>query len=78
MVPQLPWHLPAPLAPRGYVRDDTHGQVDNNARYSTIGTIVAAIEHKIADEIYLILTENLHHTQRPTARRQALQHYRSL
>ena len=44
---------------RGCVGDDTHGHVDDIARFVAVDTIVAAMEHNTADENHLPLAENL-------------------
>ncbi|SEC64783.1 agmatine deiminase family protein [Terriglobus roseus] len=44
---------------RGCAGDDTHGHVDDIARFTAIDTIVAAAEHNTADENHLPLAENL-------------------
>ncbi|MEZ2345921.1 agmatine/peptidylarginine deiminase [Terriglobus sp. RCC_193] len=44
---------------RGCAGDDTHGHVDDIARFTAVDTIVAATEHNTADENHLPLAENL-------------------
>jgi agmatine deiminase len=44
---------------RGCAGDDTHGHVDDIARFVAVDTIVAAVEHNTADENHLPLAENL-------------------
>ncbi len=44
---------------RGCAGDDTHGHVDDIARFVARDTIVAAVEHNNADENHLPLAENL-------------------
>jgi agmatine deiminase len=44
---------------RGCAGDDTHGHVDDIARFTAVDTIVAAVEHNTADENHLPLAENL-------------------
>ena len=44
---------------RGCAGDDTHGHVDDIARFVAANTIVAAVEHNTADENHLPLAENL-------------------
>lgn len=44
---------------RGCAGDDTHGHVDDIARFVATDTIVAAVEHNTADENHLPLAENL-------------------
>jgi agmatine deiminase len=44
---------------RGCAGDDTHGHVDDIARFVAVDTIVAATEHNTADENHLPLAENL-------------------
>jgi len=44
---------------RGCAGDDTHGHVDDIARFTTVDTIVAAVEHDTNDENHLPLAENL-------------------
>lgn len=44
---------------RGCAGDDTHGHVDDIARFVTADTIVAAVEDNTADENHLPLAENL-------------------
>ena len=44
---------------RGCAGDDTHGHVDDIARFVAEDTIVAAVEHNTADENHLPLAENL-------------------
>ncbi len=44
---------------RGIVGDDTHGHVDDIARFTDATTIVAAVEPNRADENHLLLAENL-------------------
>ena len=44
---------------RGCAGDDTHGHVDDIARFVSTDTIVAAAEHNTADENHLPLAENL-------------------
>lgn len=44
---------------RGCVGDDTHGHVDDIARFVAEATIIAAVEHNTADENHLPLAENL-------------------
>jgi agmatine deiminase len=45
---------------RGCAGDDTHGHVDDIARFTAVDTIVAATEQNTADENHLPLAENLH------------------
>ncbi|MGI4756744.1 MAG: agmatine deiminase family protein [Janthinobacterium lividum] len=44
---------------RGCAGDDTHGHVDDIARFVAVDTIVAAVESNVADENHLPLAENL-------------------
>lgn len=44
---------------RGCAGDDTHGHVDDIARFTAVNTIIAATEHNTADENHLPLAENL-------------------
>jgi agmatine deiminase len=44
---------------RGCAGDDTHGHVDDIARFVAEDTIIAAVEHNKADENHLPLAENL-------------------
>jgi agmatine deiminase len=44
---------------RGCAGDDTHGHVDDIARFTAVDTIVAAVEPNTADENHLPLAENL-------------------
>ncbi|ADV82596.1 Agmatine deiminase [Terriglobus saanensis SP1PR4] len=44
---------------RGCAGDDTHGHVDDIARFVNESTIMAAVEHNTADENHLPLAENL-------------------
>ncbi len=44
---------------RGCAGDDTHGHVDDIARFVAKNRIVAAVEHNTADENHLSLAENL-------------------
>jgi agmatine deiminase len=44
---------------RGCAGDDTHGHVDDIARFVAVDTIVAAVEHNTADDNHLPLAENL-------------------
>ena len=44
---------------RGCAGDDTHGHVDDIARFVAGDTIIAAVEHNTADENHLPLAENL-------------------
>jgi agmatine deiminase len=44
---------------RGCAGDDTHGHVDDIARFVAVDTILAATEHNTADENHLPLAENL-------------------
>lgn len=44
---------------RGCAGDDTHGHVDDIARFVAEDTIAAAVEHNTADENHLPLAENL-------------------
>ncbi|MGI4854382.1 MAG: agmatine deiminase family protein [Janthinobacterium lividum] len=44
---------------RGCAGDDTHGHVDDIARFVAPDTIIAAVEHNTADENHLPLAENL-------------------
>jgi agmatine deiminase len=44
---------------RGCAGDDTHGHVDDIARFVNKNTILAAVEHNTADENHLPLAENL-------------------
>ncbi len=44
---------------RGIVGDDTHGHVDDIARFTDATTIVAAVEPNRTDENHLLLAENL-------------------
>ena len=44
---------------RGIVGDDTHGHVDDLARFVSPGTVVIAVESKRNDENYKLLQENL-------------------
>ena len=44
---------------RGCAGDDTHGHVDDIARFVAEDTIIAAVEHNTADENHLPLAENL-------------------
>jgi len=44
---------------RGCAGDDTHGHVDDIARFVNETTIMAAVEHNTADENHLPLAENL-------------------
>jgi len=44
---------------KGIVGDDTHGHVDDIARFVAPNTIVTAIEHNSQDENYVLLDENL-------------------
>ena len=44
---------------RGCAGDDTHGHVDDIARFTAVDTIIAATERNTADENHLPLAENL-------------------
>ena len=44
---------------RGIVGDDTHGHIDDLARFVGPRTVVAVVERNLVDENYLILQENL-------------------
>lgn len=44
---------------RGIVGDDTHGHVDDIARFVAVDTVVAAVEHDRNDANYEILQKNL-------------------
>ena len=44
---------------RGCAGDDTHGHVDDIARFVSTDTILVATEHNTADENHLPLAENL-------------------
>jgi agmatine deiminase len=48
---------------RGIVGDDTHGHVDDLARFVNPSTIVTVVESNPADENYAILNENLERLQ---------------
>jgi agmatine deiminase len=51
---------------RGIVGDDTHGHVDDLARFVDSRTVVAAVERNPADENYALLQENLERLQGAT------------
>ena len=44
---------------RGIVGDDTHGHVDDVARFVAANTVVAAVEHDVHDDNHARLSENL-------------------
>jgi agmatine deiminase len=49
---------------RGIVGDDTHGHVDDIARFVDRGTVIAAVEHQRRDANYAALQENLRDLKR--------------
>jgi agmatine deiminase len=49
---------------RGIVGDDTHGHVDDVARFVDRGTVIAAIEHDKRDANYVALQQNLRDLKR--------------
>jgi agmatine deiminase len=51
---------------RGIVGDDTHGHVDDIARFVGPRTVLAATESDVADENYLILKENFKRLRKMT------------
>ncbi len=50
----------------GIVGDDTHGHVDDLARFVTADTVVTVVENVVADANYQLLQENLRRLQQMT------------